>query len=209
MSINKIAIFITGGLLILSLLIAGIFVIKGFPDVYKSEALILVEQSKISPNPELDDHKITYLLVKKAERKMFLYEGKSLVKTYKIALGFNPKGTKLKQGDGATPEGEYYITHKNEKSKFYLSLGVSFPNRTDAESGLQRKLISQIEYEQIIKADVYRKKTPQNTKLGGDIFLHGGGTSSDWTWGCVALSHEDIKELFDLLPLKTPIKITP
>ena len=140
---------------------------------------------------------------------MCLYDGKKLSKTYKIALGFNPVGTKTNQGDGATPEGDYYLTHKNPKSKFYLSLGVSFPNSKDAATGLKNKLISQTEHNAIVAAINNQQKPPQNTKLGGDIFLHGGGTSSDWTWGCVALSNEDIKELFDLLPLKTPIKIEP
>ncbi|NOT60708.1 MAG: L,D-transpeptidase, partial [Acidobacteria bacterium] len=52
-------------------------------------------------------------------------------------------------------------------------------------------------------------KPPQNTELGGDIFIHGSGKQGDWTWGCVALDDTEIKELFDLLPLKTPIKIEP
>ena len=140
---------------------------------------------------------------------MYLLKGRKQSKSYIIALGFNPKGTKSKQGDGATPEGSYFITHKNEKSKFYLSLGVSYPNRDDGAEGLKNKLITQAEYNSILEADVTNKKPPQNTKLGGDIFLHGGGTSTDWTWGCIALSNEDIKELFDLLPLKTRIRIEP
>src|SRR5262249_41246923 len=77
------------------------------------------------------------LLVKKGERKLYLYvweEGKErLAKTYQISLGNNPTGSKHRQGDGATPEGDYYITHKNARSKFYLSLGVSYPNVADAD----------------------------------------------------------------------------
>ncbi|HEX4948184.1 MAG TPA: L,D-transpeptidase family protein [Blastocatellia bacterium] len=150
------------------------------------------------------------LVVKKSERKLYLYNDRQkLLKTYKIALGFNPVGTKTKQGDGATPEGEYYLTHKNPKSNFYLSLGVSYPNVKDAASGLQRKLISQAQYDAIVTATKAQAKPPQNTKLGGDIFIHGGGNASDWTLGCVALENKDIKELFDLLPVKTPIKIAP
>lgn len=150
------------------------------------------------------------IIVKKAQRKLYLYnQEQKLLKTYKIALGFNPVGTKQKQGDGATPEGEYYITHKNPHSKFHLSLGISYPNHKDAAAGLQRKLISQQQYTAIISAIEAREKPLQNTKLGGDIFLHGHGTDSDWTWGCVALDNSDIKELFDLLPVKTPVKIEP
>lgn len=150
------------------------------------------------------------IIVKKAARKLHLYNDKGkLLKTYQIALGPNPIGTKLKQGDGATPEGEYYLTHKNPKSNYYLSLGVSYPNSKDAQSGLQRKLITQAQHDAIVAAINTQAKPLQNTKLGGDIFIHGGGNRSDWTLGCVALENPDIKELFDLLPIKTPIKIEP
>ncbi len=150
------------------------------------------------------------LVVKKSERKLYLYNDKQkLLKTYKIALGFAPIGTKQKQGDGATPEGEYYLTHKNPKSSYYLSLGVSYPNNKDAASGLQRKLISPTQHDAIVAATKAQAKPPQNTKLGGDIFIHGGGNSSDWTLGCIALDNQDIKELFDWLPVKTPVKILP
>jgi murein L,D-transpeptidase YafK len=207
MNSRKFALIVATGLFLLLFFVAGAFMLLSLPDAYKSEALILVEQRRTrDPEPATEN---LSLIVKKSERKMYLYKGKSLNKTYKIALGFNPIGTKTKQGDGATPEGEYFLTHKNAQSKFYLSLGVSFPNISDAESGLQRKLITVAEKDQIVAANNNKQKPPQNTKLGGDIFLHGGGTSSDWTWGCIALSNEDIKELFDLLPLKTRIRIEP
>lgn len=170
--------------------------------------LSLLSKPKMTETPEPS---ASYrIVVKKSQRKLYLYnQDKKLLKTYKIALGFNPVGTKQKQGDGATPEGKYYITHKNPNSKFHLSLGISYPNSQDAASGLQRKLITPKEYEMITTAIQAQAKPPQNTKLGGDIFLHGHGTDSDWTWGCVALENNDIKELFDLLPIKTPVKIEP
>ncbi|HEV2668467.1 MAG TPA: L,D-transpeptidase family protein [Blastocatellia bacterium] len=159
------------------------------------------------------------ILVKKGERKLYLYvweNGKErLAKTYQIALGNNPTGSKFRQGDGATPEGEYYITHKNARSKFYLSLGVSYPNITDADKGLKEGLITKVEHQAIVGAIRAKTKPPQNTRLGGDIFIHGGGTGKlfgsvrDWTLGCVALENEEIKELFEMIPLKTQVKIVP
>lgn len=153
------------------------------------------------------------ILIKKSERKLYLYEingGKErLRKTYQIALGNTPTGHKRQQGDGRTPEGEYYITHKNSKSNYYLSLGVSYPNISDADAGLKNGLITKAQHEAIASAIRAKGKPPQNTKLGGDIFIHGGGKTNDWTLGCVALENEDIKELFDLLPAKTPVKIVP
>ncbi len=207
--INKISILI-GTLLVLLMLVAVAFMILGERDVFKSEALTLIEQVRTpASEPSTLSTKNLKLIVKKSERKMYLYKDKTLSKTYNIALGFNPIGTKIKQGDGATPEGEYFLTHKNPKSKFYLSLGVSFPNVSDAATGLKNKFLTQSEHDAIVKTHMTGQKPPQNTKLGGDIFLHGGGTSTDWTWGCIALSNEDIKELFDLLPLKTRIRIEP
>lgn len=159
------------------------------------------------------------ILIKKSERKLYLYEttgGKEqLRKTYRIALGNTPTGHKLKQGDGRTPEGDYYITHKNPKSNFYLSLGVSYPNISDADEGLKNGLVTKVQHQTIATAIRAKAKPPQNTRLGGDIFIHGGGAGKllglirDWTLGCVALENEDIKELFDLLPVKTPVKIVP
>jgi murein L,D-transpeptidase YafK len=131
------------------------------------------------------------------------------LKTYAIALGHNPTGHKQRQGDGATPEGDYYLTHKNAKSKFYLSLGLSYPNVRDADEGLQQGLITKAEHAAIASAIAQQEKPPQHTKLGGDIFIHGGGTARDWTLGCVALENEEIKELFELLPVHTPVKIVP
>jgi murein L,D-transpeptidase YafK len=159
------------------------------------------------------------ILIKKGERKLYLYRSENgkekLVKSYQIALGNNPTGTKRKQGDGATPEGDYYITHKNARSRFYLSLGVSYPNISDADKGLKSNLITKAQHQAIVAAIRNKAKPPQNTRLGGDIFIHGGGTGKslglirDWTLGCVALENEEIKELFDLIPVRTPVKIVP
>lgn len=149
------------------------------------------------------------ILIKKGERKLYLYDGQRLLKTYRIALGGSPKGTKKRQGDGATPEGDYYITHKNARSNFYLSLGLSYPNVADADAGLTSGLITRAEHQAIVRAIKQGGKPPQNTRLGGDIFIHGGGVTNDWTLGCVALENQNIKELFDLVPVKTPVKIVP
>mgnify|MGYP000172625078 CR=1 FL=1 len=162
------------------------------------------------PSPITDGFR---LLIKKSERKLYLYQtinGKEkLAKTYAIALGNTPTGHKKQQGDGRTPEGEYYITHKNPKSNYYLSLGVSYPNVKDADEGLKSGLITKTQHEAITSAIRFQSKPPQNTRLGGDIFIHGGGIANDWTLGCVALENANIKDLFDLLPVKTPVKIVP
>lgn len=149
------------------------------------------------------------ILIKKKARTLELFDNDKLVKTYKIALGSEPVGDKEVEGDGKTPEGDFYIFTKNPKSQFYLSLGVSYPNIEDAERGLKENLISKAEHDSIIEA-IKAKKTPlQKTKLGGEIYLHGHGNLADWTLGCVALKNSDIKELFDNIPVGTPVTIQP
>jgi murein L,D-transpeptidase YafK len=176
-------------------------------------------QQSMQRGQDADPENRFRILIKKGERKLYLYREENgqerLLKTYQIALGNNPTGAKYKQGDGATPEGDYYITHKNARSKFYLSLGVSYPNVTDADQGLKDGLITKSEHQAIASAIQAKSKPPQNTRLGGDIFIHGGGAGKlfgivrDWTLGCVALENDEIKELFDLIPVKTSVRILP
>lgn len=171
--------------------------------------IIFVSSAKNQNQETLLTLENPHLIVKKRERSLQLFDGEKLVKTYKIALGFAQEGDKEKQGEGKTPEGEFYIFVKNPKSSYYLSLGLSYPNIEDAERGLKSKLISQNEYEAIASAINNKKMPPQNTNLGGEIYIHGGGAGSDWTLGCVALSNEDIKELFDVLVVGATVRIEP
>jgi murein L,D-transpeptidase YafK len=147
------------------------------------------------------------LVVKKSERKLEIFDGEKLLKTYQIVLGFAPEGDKETEGDGKTPLGDFYVFTKNDKSKFYLSLGLSYPSIDDAERGLRENLISQEEYDAIVQAVADKKMPPQNTKLGGEIYIHGGGTEKDWTWGCLALKDEEMKEIFDSVQVGTTVKI--
>ena len=158
---------------------------------------------------ELPEMTAPRLVLAKKDRKLEVFDGETLIKTFKISLGFTPVGDKVQEGDGKTPEGEFYIYTKNPKSQFYLSLGVSYPGIEDAERGLRDGLISRDEHDEIIAAIGQRRMPPQKTGLGGEIFLHGGGTGRDWTYGCAALADEDIRELFNAIPIGTTITILP
>jgi len=150
-----------------------------------------------------------HIVVKKSRRELLLYSNDKLVRTYHVGLGLSPVGDKVRAGDRRTPEGDFYIFVKNDKSAFYLSLGLSYPNLPHAERGLREGLINRSQYEAIIRALKARKTPPQNTRLGGDIYIHGNGAQSDWTWGCVALENEDIRELFAAVTVGTPVTIQP
>ena len=149
------------------------------------------------------------IVVKKGQRQLLLFSEGKLVRTYHIGLGLSPVGDKVRQGDRRTPEGDFYIFTKNDKSAYYLSLGVSYPNATHAERGLRDGLITKAQHDTIISALRAKKGPPQNTRLGGDIYIHGNGSQSDWTWGCVALENEDIRELFNAVGVGTPVTIKP
>jgi lipoprotein-anchoring transpeptidase ErfK/SrfK len=149
------------------------------------------------------------IVVKKGRRQLLLFSADKLVRTYRIGLGLNPLGDKVREGDRRTPEGDFYIFTKNDKSAFYLSLGISYPNAAAAERGLRDHLINNPQYDAIMRALKAKQGPPQNTLLGGDIYIHGNGAGSDWTWGCVALENEDIRELFGALSVGTPVRIEP
>jgi murein L,D-transpeptidase YafK len=147
--------------------------------------------------------------IHKKERTLRVYNGKSLIKTFAIALGFAPDGGKQVEGDGRTPEGSFYVFTKNPESKFHLSLGLSYPSVDDAERGVKVNLISNEESDSIKKAISEKRKPLQYTQLGGEIYIHGGGVESDWTDGCVALKNEEIAELFELIPVGAVVEIHP
>jgi len=149
------------------------------------------------------------IIVHKSARTLELFDGEALVKTYKIALGKTPVGDKQIEGDGKTPEGEFFVFTKNEKSKFYLSLALSYPNIEDAERGLAAKLITKSAHDTIVDAITEKKMPPQNTKLGGEIYIHGGGIDGDWTQGCVALMDDEMKELFNSIIIGSLVIIRP
>ncbi len=134
---------------------------------------------------------ITKVVVYKEARKMQLYSHAEIVKTYKIALGFAPTGHKQFEGDGKTPEGLYYIDRRNPRSRYHLSIGISYPN----------------------KADIAYAKA-QGKEPGGEIFIHGktgykGDNKGDWTWGCIAVTDRQMEDIYAMVRDGTPIYIHP
>ncbi|MFL6216199.1 MAG: murein L,D-transpeptidase family protein [Blastocatellia bacterium] len=150
-----------------------------------------------------------HIVVKKGERRLMLFDGDKQVRVYRVGLGFAPTGDKARQGDGRTPEGSFYVCVKNAASKFYLSLGLSYPNKEHAARAWRDGLINRAQYSEIISALDRRQRPPWDTSLGGEIFIHGNGSASDWTWGCVALDDADIKELFEAVPKGATVVIEP
>ncbi|MRX49284.1 L,D-transpeptidase family protein [Paracoccus sp. S-4012] len=137
---------------------------------------------------------VTQLLVQKGERKMHLLSGNQIVKTYEVGLGFAPDGTKMFEGDGRTPEGTYFIDRVNPNSRYHLSLGISYPAPQDIE-----------------------RARAMGVSPGSDIFIHGQGPEGqalskqmrDWTAGCIAVTDEEMEEIFQIVRAGVPITIVP
>ncbi len=149
----------------------------------------------------------TRIVVSKKRRQLKLYSKGKLLRTYRIGLGFSPVDDKVKEGDGATPEGTFYIFTKNPESAYYLSLGISYPNSNAAKRGLRNGLITKEQYQEIVDANRAKVTPPQDTPLGGQIYIHGNGSHKDWTWGCVALDDKDVLELFGAVSEGTKVVI--
>lgn len=145
--------------------------------------------------------------IEKQAKKLSVFDGDDLVKSFDAAFGLAPDGPKQIEGDGKTPEGEYVVCVKNPKSKFHLSLGLNYPNVTDGARGLNAGLITRHEHDFIVKANNEGNLPPQNTALGGEIYIHGGGTDSDWTRGCIALADADMTELFKMTDIGTLVSV--
>lgn len=149
------------------------------------------------------------VVIHKAERALGLYVGGRLVEGYPIGLGGQPEGHKQERGDWRTPEGIYHVCTRNARSQFHLFLGISYPNKEDADRALRDRRVSPEEHRAIADAISAGRQPPWNTALGGEIGLHGGGAEADWTLGCIALDNDAIEQLWDTLKLGDPVLIEP
>jgi murein L,D-transpeptidase YafK len=160
-----------------------------------SSAVLLCALAAADDRSPLTPH-VDRVLVVKSERKLVLLSQSQVIKTYKVALGGSPVGAKTRQGDHKTPEGLYVLDRRNEHSQFYRSIHISYPSTEDRARA--RKL---------------------GVSPGGDVMLHGlpngygwiGGAhrSRDWTDGCIAVTNDEMDEIWRIVPDGTPIEIRP
>jgi murein L,D-transpeptidase YafK len=151
---------------------------------------------------------IRHVLIQKSDRRLRLYEGDREIRRVPVVVGRNP-GDKEREGDLATPEGDFYICYKNPASRYHRFLGLSYPNAEDADRGWRAGVISAAERQAIIEALTRRGCPPWQTALGGEVGLHGPCPNVTWTHGCIAMSVEEIEFLYDFLQLGDPVTIQP
>ena len=153
-------------------------------------ALSLLTAAGCSRFPTYDGPEVTRVIVHKSARQLILMHHEEVLRAYEMELGFAPEGDKQVEGDGRTPEGSYVIDRRNPDSEFYLSIGISYPNEDD-----------------IAEAEALGESP------GGDIFIHGTPNpfrrGDDWTAGCIAISNREMREVYSMVRLGTPIDIYP
>ena len=135
-------------------------------------------------------------VLRKAERRLYLYKNGAMLRSYRTALGLMPAGTKQRSGDFRTPEGVYRLTRRNTHSDYFLSIQVSYPNAED----LQRAQRNRWE----VGGSIMVHGLPKNLRHPPDYYA-----STDWTDGCIALSNADMVEFWLLSPDNMTIEITP
>lgn len=136
------------------------------------------------------------VVVFKKERTLQLMNAGKMLKTYQVALGGNPVGPKTRQGDHKTPEGTYILDSRNPHSQFYKSIHISYPNVQDRAAARKNRV-----------------------SPGGDVFIHGlpngygwigaGHRAKDWTDGCIAVTDQEMDEIWRTVSDGTPIEIRP
>lgn len=149
------------------------------------------------------------VIIYKASRQLVVFDAQAEMARMPIALGREPIGPKQNEGDGKTPEGVFYACVRNNQSKYHLSIGLSYPSLADAQRGLAEGIISREQYDAIVSAIGAGKRPPWDTGLGGEIMIHGGGTASDWTVGCIAVDDSDMDFLWEHIGLGTEVQIVP
>ena len=154
----------------------------------------------------------TWIKVLKKERRLYLMKGDEVLAGYPIALcPFNPLGDKVRQGDGGTPEGRFYVCEALRspgQAKYGArSLRISYPNLEDARRGLAAGIITREAYFRVVRAIKAGEIPPQDTDLGGSIRIHGGGAGRDWTLGCMGMADPDIAALYDRLPTGVRVEV--
>jgi murein L,D-transpeptidase YafK len=151
------------------------------------------------------------IVISKSGRVLTAFDGGGAVLCeVPIGIGTAPDGTKEREGDRRTPEGDYFVCFKNPKSRFHLSLGLNYPNAADAARALAAGAISREEAEAIDAAAREVRQPLWKTALGGEIFIHGGlGDDKADTAGCIAITDAAIEALFPMVELGTPVRILP
>lgn len=149
------------------------------------------------------------IYISKRQSKLTLMQNKQVIGVWDAKLGRqSATGDKVQEGDEITPSGSFYVCTRNDKSKYYLALGLSYPNIEDAERGLSTGLITQEQYQAIVDANKAGVTPPWDTPLGGAIEIH-GNQGDRGTAGCIAMTNDVMDILWSYCAVGVPVTIGP
>ncbi len=149
------------------------------------------------------------IYVYKEKRRLYVIQSNVMVRDYPIGLGFNPVGDKEREGDGRTPEGDFFVCRKDPVGRFNKEIVLNYPDRKHAEQALFAGIISPPEFKEILMAAEHNAMPPWSAKLGGLLCVHSGEAYKDRTQGSIALYDSDMEELFKIAAIGTPVHIRP
>ena len=149
------------------------------------------------------------IYISKRQSKLTLMQNKQVIGIWDAKLGRqSATGDKVKEGDEITPSGSFYVCTRNDKSQYYLALGLSYPNIEDAERGLSAGLITKEQYQAIVDANKAGVTPPWDTPLGGAIEIH-GNQGDRGTAGCIAMTNDVMDILWSYCAVGVPVTIGP
>jgi len=161
-------------------------------------------QAKSQPalNSRLKAGEPVALLVDKSAYLMAVISADKVIKTYPVVFGFGAGPDKLREGDGATPEGIFRIQNKYPHPNWTYFLWLDYPT---ADSWRKHK------------AAKASGKLDASAGIGSEIGIHGVPLDQNqwidqrknWTAGCISLKNTDLKELYPWIKAGTPVKIVP
>jgi murein L,D-transpeptidase YafK len=201
-------VFFSGGTVIF---IAGVIlygIIINIREVPLNEAMRLKGYTKLSN---------ASILIERKNYTLSIYEDTVLIKTCRANFGRNINNTKSRDGDNATPVGEYLICSIDTANRYHKFLRLNYPNLTDAGEALGKGIITQKQYDKLTFEFYYGDCPDQDSELGGDIGIQGIGEYNsifknfpfafNWTDGSISVSNEDIDEIYSVVKRGTKVVI--
>lgn len=184
------------------------------PETPPGEELALPTPDSSDPNRRC--RSILAIEVRKSERALVAQCADGEPIRFRAALGREPRGPKERRGDMKTPEGMYRVAGPPRASRYHIFLPIDYPGESDAERALRLGLINAVERDEIVSAQSAARLPPQDTRLGGNLGIHGEGprwqgdsAGLNWTYGCVGLADHDIEFLATRVSTGTPVIILP
>lgn len=201
-------IYISAAIIVFMIGVVVYGVILNIRQIPLSEAMLEKGFTKLTkPNIVIDRE--TYTLN--------LYEDSVFIKSYRVSFGRNVHHIKTKNGDEATPVGEYKICGIDTSNKYHIFFRLNYPNLQDGTNALKKGWLTQKEFNQLKFEFYYEGCTKFNDILGGNIGIHGIGRLNyivknlpfvfNWTDGSIALSDEDADELYSVVKVGTKVVI--